>query len=301
MYRYPTISLCIAATLFCLAVDASGATVLLNDTWADGTRTDQNLPDESQWFVSSSTSLTASPGNLRADWATNSSRLALTYFTDGAPASIGIGQSLVATWVVTPDNVIVSPSTTRGVRVGLFDSSNGSRYAADSFSTGGSTTPGGENYGGYVINMNFATTFTTGFPIEVFERTGGSNANLMGSSSVFTSLGSGPAGAGVSGEPAFMDGTQYTFQFIVKRTGVDSVDLTASWRGSGLNISHTESDVSGATLAFDTFAFRTDGQDASASIWDMANLKVELVPEPASVALAALALLSLAAAACRRR
>src|SRR5690348_16809160 len=39
----------------------SHASVLLDDTWADGTRTDQILPTESAWFAASASSLTATP------------------------------------------------------------------------------------------------------------------------------------------------------------------------------------------------------------------------------------------------
>ena len=40
------------------------ATVYLDDTWADGTRSNQALPSNSAWYASTGASLTAAPNSM---------------------------------------------------------------------------------------------------------------------------------------------------------------------------------------------------------------------------------------------
>src|SRR5947207_2109993 len=59
------------------------AAVILDDTWADGTRTNTALPNESAWFASSSASLTATTNSMTGALGTTS-RTWWTYFTTNA-------------------------------------------------------------------------------------------------------------------------------------------------------------------------------------------------------------------------
>ena len=275
------------------------AAVLLDDNWADGSRNEQNLPGQSAWYASTASSLTASPGSMLGI-GTTSSRLWLTYFTlVGSPVSLGIGDVLKATMTFTPTNVAAAPSTTRGLRFGFynFSAAGATRQTADTFSTSAI----GTNVPGYMLNMNFAQTFTIDSPLQHMERTDVTNANLMGSTSQYTSLGTGPAG--VSNNPAFTSGSQYTLQFSITRTGADSVNLTTLFSGNNFSVSFSSSDSSGVTTNFDGFAIRVNNQNDAAEFFKFSNFKVELipVPEPSTLALVALGALAVIARKRMRR
>jgi len=204
-------------------------------------------------------------------------RLWVTYFTDGTPATLEVGQTLKATWVVTPRGVAVTPTSARGLRVGLFDSSGGRRIRADGFSTGSGDGAPGAGIRGYMLNMNVATTFTVDTPMEWFERTAVTDANLMGSAAVFTRLGdAGPEG--LLEKPAFVDDTAYTLELSATRVDETSVRLTAAWRGGGIDIAHSVVDVEDPTTAFDTFAIRPAGSAQAAAFWDTTQVKIEIIP-----------------------
>jgi hypothetical protein len=272
------------------ALSAQGQ-VLLNDTWADGTRNNQNLPAESAWFSSDSSgaSLTAAVGSMTGAIPSGSVQW-LTYYTAaGSPATLGLGQTLTLTTVFTPTGV-GAENTGRNLRIGLYDFSGGTRVAADGYSTGSGTGAPGAGVTGYMLNMNFGTTFGVDAPLQIMERTAVSSINLMGASGDYTSLSSGPTGR--TGTPGFADGTEYTLEFSVTRTAADSVDITTRFFGGSLDISHTATDTSGANLAFDTFAIRPAGSAVVATSFAFSQFGVEVIPEPSTYALAGLSLLA---------
>jgi hypothetical protein len=267
----------------------ASAAILLNDSWTDGSRNEQNLPGESAWYASTASSLTASSGSMLGI-GTTSSRLWLTYFTPaGTPASLGIGEAIRATLTFTPTNVAAAPSTTRGLRIGLynFSAAGAVRQTADTFSTAAI----GTNVPGYMLNMNFAQTFTIDNPLQHMERTDVPNANLMGSTAAYTSLGTGPSG--VLNNPAFISGNPYTLEFSITRTGADSVNITTLFSGQSFSVSLSTSDNSGANLNFDALAIRVNNVNDAAEFFNFSNLKVELlpVPEPSTLALVGLGVL----------
>ena len=96
--------------------------VLLSDTWADGTRINQNLPTESAWYSSDSSgaSLTAAVGSMTGTIPSGSVQW-LTYFTGaGSPATLSLGQTLTLRTVFTPTGV-GAENTGRNLRIGLYD------------------------------------------------------------------------------------------------------------------------------------------------------------------------------------
>ena len=58
----------ILATVLTFAAAApTDATVLLDDTFADGTRTNQNLPTDSAWFFSTAADVMTTTGSIYGD------------------------------------------------------------------------------------------------------------------------------------------------------------------------------------------------------------------------------------------
>src|SRR5262249_935855 len=101
------------------------------------------------------------------------------------------------------------------------------------------------------------------------------DANLMGTTADFLSLGAGPAGQ--TNLPAFVSGTQYTLTFLVSRTSQTNVSVTTQITGGSLNISLTETDTNWYFRRFDTVAVRPNRTTDSAEQFNFTRLLVEVI------------------------
>jgi len=263
---------------------ASGA-VLVEDSWADGTRDDTNLPEESAWFANNaagSPTLSATTGSLTGNvlmFETNtSSRLWITHFTPpGSPVTLAPGETLKVTLVFRANNVTTSSTTSRGLRIGLFNFSEpgAARVSGDGFSTGAGGGAPGANVTGYILNMNFAQTFTTA-PLQIMKRTDTFNINLMGASAVFTALGNN--GGGAANEPGFSNGAEYTLEFLARRLEGATQITTRFSNAAGWSISHTITDATNPTFSFDGFALRPNSVPDTADSFTFTRFKAEVIP-----------------------
>ena len=66
------------------------------------------------------------------------------------------------------------PSTSTGLRIGLFNYSGGTRPTSDGSSPGGAT-----NVGGYLLQMNFGQTFGIDSPLQIKKRTNLTSSDSM--------------------------------------------------------------------------------------------------------------------------
>jgi hypothetical protein len=263
--------------VFALTATGYASTVLVDDTWADGTRNNTSLPIESAWYAAGASTLTPAVGSMAGTVAAASSSTWWTYFTPaGSPASLAIGETLKVTLSFTPTGV-VSSNANRGLRFGVFDYTGGTPRTTD----GGS--PSGVGVTGYMNSMNFGTTFSAN-PIQSMSRTNIPGANLLSASADFTSLGSGGAAAGSAG---FTDGIKYTLEYSLTRNA-DSVDINTAFSAGAWSISYSVTDTNSTrSFNFDTFVFRPARADQSASTITFSEFKVEVlqVPEPSSFVL----------------
>ena len=276
----------------------SHATVLVHDTWQDGTRTDPAAPVysedgtdtdgdgdlESAWYFtgSSGTSLTASPDHLIATVGSGSSS-ATTYFTpESNPVTLGsAGDALRITWIFTPSNVNASSTSSSGMRLAVVDSPSASRLTSDG-------SPGSSTYAGYGMFMNMATTLASSTPFQLMERT------APGTSSAFLSASgswSGLTNGAKSGNTGYASGTQYTFVIMFTRNATNGLDIVATMTGGSLNntgsASVSFSDTTPNSFTFDTFGIRPSSAADSASAFDTALFEVEFIPgaSPPSISL----------------
>ena len=268
-----------------LATAGFGQVMLLNDTWVDGDRTDTTLPDESAWFASnvgSTPTLTASSGmltgNVRMFETNTSSRLWITHFTPaGMPVELADGETLKVSVAFSVVNVTTSPTTSRGLRIGLFNFSEtgAARVTGDGFSTGSGGGAPGTNVTGYILNQNFGERFTINSPIQLMKRTDTANVNLMGASAVFTALSS---GGGNTGDLGFRNGVPYLLEFSVKRLG-SSAGITCRFSdNAGWSIQHTAVDSSSANFRFDGLAFRPNSVVDTADAFLFSRCRAETIP-----------------------
>ncbi|MES2920362.1 MAG: immunoglobulin domain-containing protein [Verrucomicrobiota bacterium] len=253
--------------LFLTAISAQ-ADVLLDDSWADATRSDTALTAESAWHASSSASLTAAAGSLTGTTASGSSRSWWTHFTENpaVPVSLLQGETLKVTLRFTPVGVNATNSS-RALRIGLFDFSGGTRTTADN------SSPAGEGVAGYALNMNFGQTFGVAGPISIRERTTVSSSDLMGSAGDFTTLPDGDGGA-ADGSPGFVSGALHTLEWSITRTTAGA-EITATFsRSDGWSITHTATDDS-PVVDFDGFALRPANSAQTATSFVFSRITVE--------------------------
>jgi hypothetical protein len=241
------------------------AVTLLDDTWVEGSRTEQKPPTQSAWFASNSTNLVATAGKLTA-FGSSSSRQFITYFpvADGPVSLAKTGDAITATitfrpWDVTEEN----PS--HNLRLGLFDSV-GKRIKTDSVPHGGGAK-------GYALFLNFGQKFGTANAFQINARTNLANTDLMGATGAYSQL-------SCSGQPAnhsaaFTNGGLYTLSISVKRAGVASMDIKTTVTGGGLSLTNSASDLEAVFTSFDAFAIRTSSAGGTAGRFEITEFKVE--------------------------
>jgi hypothetical protein len=266
------------------SVCLSQAAVLLDDRWEDGDRTDTNLPEESAWFASSATSTptlsvatNALVGNVLMFGTNAGSRLWITHFTPaGSPVQLALWDTIKVTLMFIPSNVTTSGSTSRGMRIGLFNFSEpgAARVSADGFSTGTGGGAPGASVTGYLLNMNFAQAFSISSPLQIMKRTDTANVNLMGASAVFTALSS---GGGASGSPGFSNGVPYKLEFSVTRYETFMEVTTRFSNTNGWSIFHSSTDTVPLSYGFDGFALRPNSVADSAESFTFTEFKAEYI------------------------
>jgi hypothetical protein len=261
-----------AVLTFFALVTFSRATVILDNTFADGTRTNWNLPDESPWYswTSGSTAYlgvetnalfcTNTPGVTRYFWTYfTSNEPALTIpFSDGIvtnpvsntasnyygyPIDIGIGQTLQATMVFSLGDVLVA-SGTSPMRIGLtdYDTNNvvggaNGRVIRDT----SEITKSGTGISGYRLDLpvfqTLANNALLGFRYRFNDNVSSDEADPMGKSGVWGFIGAGPLLTNYSG---FQSNTVYTLVWSVQRFATSNVLAATFSGGSFTNLNTSE-------------------------------------------------------------
>ena len=260
------------AVVFTLILQVQ-ATVILDDTFADGTRNKQNLPTDAAWFASSAGALAATTGAMTLSMGT-SAILAVTYFAPtNSPVSLSVGDTLQTTITFTFNGVNTAIGTSQGFRLALCDFST-NRVSADF----GSSTSQGLNVSGYALFQNMATTFGSASPMDIRKRTTLTDASLLGTSGDWTSLITGPGNT--NSFPGFANGTQYTLQISGQRTDVSSMQITMTWANlaNGATLSTTTTDTSASNFSFDGLAIRPQTAATSATNIVFNEVRVDYLP-----------------------
>lgn len=290
-------SLLLSLATACLVAGTltASAQVLLNDTWADGSRAETSLPNESAVWVSHSGGVTMGTGSLTFDQtASSGSQKMWTYFApEDSPVSVGVGQQLITTIEFTPRTALYDNSS-RSFRIGLFNDPTDDQLATDTNSDSG----GGiwTDSTGYGVQIALSTGATTSANANVGKRTDQANSSLMGSSGAFT-FSSG-------GDPVIVSlDTLYTVTLTLDRIASDQMNFTFAIADAGGVIStHSITDDPNGSAAFGTgpiatefeqIFFRWSNNTETADAFEFSRLKVEIVPEPTTFALLGLGGLAL--------
>jgi hypothetical protein len=243
--------------------------VVVDDKWADGSRKEQKLPNESAWFTSNATNLAASAGKLEV-WSSSSSRQFVTYFAPlDAPVSLAKTDDAITATIQFSPSGVADENSSHNLRFGLFDFSGGKRATADS-------TPAGKGVKGYALFLNFGKSFGTANALKINSRTNIVNTELLGASGAYNPLDS--TGQPANHSPAFVNGASYSLQFSAKKTSDTTVEIKTIITGGSLGITNTGVDTGTSTALctkFDGFAIRSYSGDATAARFDLTEFKVE--------------------------
>ena len=256
---------------------SSSATTVLDDTFADGTRTSQNLPTDSAWFVSASGDVTTTTGSMSIA-VPSSSFMGITYFgaNSSSPISLGVGDTLTASITFTFNNV-APLNTDQYFRLGLFDFADSTLspkwVTADGFSTGSQ----GAGVNGYALFQNMGTTFNNATPMSISKRTTSSDASLLGTSGDWTSQASGPGHT--NNFSGFTNGGQYLLQLSLQRLDSTSLAITVTWQNiaTAATLSTSVTDSAASTFNFDGIALRPSGNGATATNIVFNEVRVDVI------------------------
>jgi hypothetical protein len=308
----------LAIVAVCGLAASSRATVLVNDTWLDGTRTDPASPTyaenngvvgtdadadgnlESAWFrsggalnvsntVSGALNTAAASGNVLSETNTTSSSHIYTYFTQPSTkvTLANAGDELKLTWVFTPTTV--GNNSSQALPLALANNP-AARNTVDA------SLPQAA-FSGYSMFLNFSTTLGASSPFALKEWTLAGSGSLEGTAANWGANGVSAgtlANGAVSGSHGYDSGTQYTFVFDLQLDpgGSGNLIINSSMTGGTINGSGVASlvytDTTPNTLSYDIFMLRPSNAASTAAIIDTSLFKVELnaVPEPSTFALA---------------
>ncbi len=251
------------------------ATVLLNDTFTNSTRSNQNLPNSAHWYAGGGGSSLIVTNNTLRLLTDAIQRQTVVYFTDSGTQTLGIGDSLSISFSLTASNYAAGAD----LRFGLFNS-GGNRVDADNL--GNSPTNGVyAEYEGYALISNFGTA-TNGSTLRA--RTGTTNSLFSTSAGVFTTLSGSTWGIG----HAFTNDETYLFTLTITADSATNTSLNFLMKDStnATLIDFTTIDTTSLYNKFDTFAFLSGGSANSAgSAVFLDNALVTYTPVPESNAL----------------
>jgi hypothetical protein len=299
---------CVLIGGFLTMAPTVGAALIVDDSWADGGRTNGADPLDSNWWTSASTNgIEVSVGSL--GMVTGSSGRGIhTIFPTQTLANVG--DSLIARYTFTTPATVGGGSGSGAFRAGLFDTLGRAGLDADVSSSSGSPN---SLYGyfatntvglpGYMLDMDVGTGTEDlshrqhDTPVTASTPTG----RLMGTTTGFTQL----SPTGPDAVYTFAPNTTYTGSMKLTRVSATDMQITSTLG----NASHSNTDAfdsaSIGMLAFwansNIFGSSANPGEANNGV-DFSNVQIEFipVPEPATLSMLGCAVLLFVARMQRR-
>jgi hypothetical protein len=288
--------------LLALTPTVLSAQTIVNDSWADGGRSNGADAQDTDWWTSTSSSaIEVGTGFLGLVSGTSGRGIHGTF----APQTLAIGDKLTATFsFATPATVTTATSGGAQFRIGFFDTT-GHNFAQNFTST---TSTEWNNLNGYMMDFDVGPLTSGSANITFRQRTDMTSSALMTSTTPYTQI-----GAAGGNSYSFSPNTSYVGVFSLTRTGADSLDLSGSlYQGVTLLTDWSVSDVSGIVGSVGALGFQVNSSvfGSSSTIGatdngiDFSNIQINFtaapVPEPATASIL-LGGLILASVAVRRK
>lgn len=254
------------------------ASTVVDDQFADGISTNQNLAGNSLNVMKSrsGTTRTDAVGSVEYNLATTgtSADAYYAYFTNsGTPVTLSVGDSL--SFSCTFSVTTFSNLSSSDIRFGLFNS-NGSRRTTDL--TGGNSAAEFGDDTGYALQ--FFTNTPGSNPFALYRRDVVSPTPITNVFNSFTAAGfTAVPGSGATTRQALANDTPYTLNYTIQRTSATQTLLSVSVTGgtfSGMSYSATETSATPYT-AFDWFDFRIAGTNFAQKV-KFTRIKVDYTP-----------------------
>ncbi len=254
-YRVLAYNTCASSAYSALKVPSA---VFLDDTWASGVRTNQNLPMSSAWWASTAGSLVSATNSMTLTVGGNAI-LAVTYFTPNSgspPIYLNVGDTLTATFKFIFSGVTQNGTTSQGFRFGVFDFADGNNSPLRVSSDGFGSSSQGSGVQGYGLFGKVYGRFGDATPIEVAKRINLSDSSLLGTSGDWSSLAKDTLNT--NSFDGFANLTPYSLQFVLQRTGLNSMAITITWSNmtTGAILSDSAVDNTATDFSFDGVAYR---------------------------------------------
>jgi hypothetical protein len=273
------------AALLVAACPARSA-ILLDDTWADGNRTNTALPADAAWWSSSTLGgagdLTSLPGSMSGSVPRSSAVLWISYFTTNGAAPVSlvhIGDTLTLTFKfsLTGLGTNNAASDFRVAVANTYDSAAvsapGTPRVNSDASFGSSSL--GKGVQGYALFQNLCSNFSSASPMILRLRTNLTTVTLLSVTGDWQRLGSGPGNTNAFG--GFANGVTYSLQLSLRKLGLQALAFNATWsnHASGANLSCTVTNAAADNFNFDTVALRPQTGSTTATNFTFTNCKVE--------------------------
>ncbi|WAC19103.1 hypothetical protein OVA24_17900 [Luteolibacter sp. SL250] len=251
-------------------ITSANATVLFNDTFSDGDRTNAALPSSGGWILAGGGTLSSTVVDGALVSQSSSSTFAIVSAFNGH--TLAAGESIILSFSVTLN--FNGSASSGSFRMGLFNS-GGNFPTGDSSGTNGAS-PAFTDWDGY--SFWSPNGDVTGQSTNIRERTDsdpvlfGTSVNSSRNSAAYTS-------------GAFTNGPTYQGEFRLLNNG-SSLTITATLGGA----SQSWTDTSPSTTTFDSLAFFAGGTPIGADgSFTLDNVMVETIPQPSSILLMAAA------------
>jgi hypothetical protein len=251
--------------------------VLLDENWADGSRTETKRPKEAAVFVGRPADVTVKEGTL-STVLTPTSQKVWTYFTDKAPATLKVGQKLKASVSFIPRGKL-SESTSRSFRLGVFHDATSPRVEKDMNDDSGGANASWTDAKGYAVQALVAGgEYASAKPFDLGKRVNLESKSLLGTSGDYSKVS--------GGEPvALSPEKEYTITLEIDRVSDTQNDVTASYYQDKKQLSTWTVTDDGDYLGtdppndkFDLLYIRLANDATIAEKIDFTNFKVEVTP-----------------------
>jgi hypothetical protein len=266
-----------AAVVVAFCACTANAQVLLDDKWADGSRAESKLPQESAVWVGRKADVSVKPGAVETK-LTPASQKIWTYFADKKPITLKVGQKLVASVSFIPRGKL-SETSSRSLRIGLFHDATSPRVEKDINNDGGGPDAPWTDAKGYAVQVLVTGgEYSSTKPFDLGKRMNLESKSLLGTSADYSKVS--------GGEPAALAlDKEYTVTFEIDHVSEAQVDLTVSYRQGKEQLSTWSVVDDGNYLGtepiydqFDLLFLRLTDNTTIADRIDFTNFKVELMP-----------------------